>query len=423
MIYLRIIIVAAFLFISSTRSFSQLWIGSEFRPRIEYRDGYRLNADSKGEPAFLASFRTRIHISYRLSKFSFGFLPQDTRTLNDQQFLENTGMDIPNTGLNLREAWISYSPDERITFKIGRQVAFFNDQRLMAKRNWSQDGTGYDMIGFEYHKNNIDLQTGISYNFFPEKSTGDDYTDTDFKTFNFINLKGRYANKLEIAFVSVLTGKNDIDSVDGIFFQNTSGIYTEYSGKKYGIHASFYTQWGRNHPEEKVFSYLTDIHGLAHFGKSTLSSGLAIISGNRRSDNRHIDHTFDLLYGVRHSYYGLMDHFSETDESTNNSGLIDGYLSVVIQNSEKLNFELGLHALSMAGDYYRTDPQFVSLGKYLATETDFIALYQWTSWLMVEAGYCILIPSGTYRHFVSTDAFRSSNFAYLMITFSPVLLD
>jgi len=423
MIYLRIIVVAAFLFIFSSGSFCQLWIGSEFRPRLEYRDGYRLDAESRGEPTFLTSFRTRIHIRYRLSKFSFSLLPQDTRTINDRKFLENTGMNTPNPGLNLREAWISYSPDERLTFKIGRQVAFINDQRLMARRNWSQDGTGYDMVGFEFHKGKVDLQTGFSYNFMRDDSFGDDYPNSKFKTFNFINLKRRFADNLEIAFISVLTGKNDTDSIEGIYFQNTSGLYTEYNRNKYGIHASLYAQWGRNHPEEKVFSCMTDLHGIARFGKLTLSSGLAIISGNRRSDNRHIDHTFDLLYGVRHSYYGLMDHFSETDESTKYSGLVDGYFSLVLQNSERLSFELGMHAISLAGDYYRTDPRYVSLKKYLATETDFNGFYQVNDWLEVEAGYCILIPSGTYRHFVSSEAFRSSNFAYLMITISPVLLD
>lgn len=422
MMYLRVLKIITFLFIFSAGCFSQFRIRSELRPRMEYRDGYRLN-NSRGEPSFLASFRTRIHFTYRLSKFSFSFLPQDTRTLNDQRFLEKTGMDIPKTGLNIREACVAYSPNGRITFKIGRQVAFINDQRLMARRNWSQDGTGYDMIGLELEGRNVDLQAGITYDFFPDNSTGDDFSDAELETFNFINLKGRFANNLEIAFISVLTGKSNVDSVNGTFFQNTSGLYTEYNRYKYGIHASLYAQWGRNHPEEKVLSFMTDMHGIVHFGRSTLSCGLAIISGNRRADNRQIDHTFDLLYGVRHSYYGLMDHFRKTDESTRYSGLADGYLSVMIRHSEKLSFELGLHALSMAGDYYKTDPQLASHGKYLATESDFTGSYQINDWLLIEAGYCVLIPSGTYKDLVGSDAFRSSSFAYLMFTFSPVLVD
>ncbi len=423
MMHLRMIKAFACLFLLSGGSYCQLWIGSEFRPRIEFRDGYRLDTDSRGEPVFITSFRSRLIISYQGSKFSFVFLPQDNRTFNAQKFIDNTGMKVPTEGLNLREAWLSYSPNERLTLKVGRQVAFINDQRLMAKRNWSQDGIGYDMIGLDYHHGNIDLQTGVSYNFFQDNSVGDEYPNAKFRTFNFINLKGRYADKLEMAFVSVLTGKNDIDSVDGTFFQHTSGIYSEYNRAGYGIHGSLYVQWGSNHQEEKVFSYMTDIHGVATFGKSTLSGGMAIISGNHRSDSRHIDHTFDLLYGVRHTYYGLMDHFSDIDESTRYSGLIDGYLSFILKNNNKLGFEFGLHAFSMAGNYYQADPQYATLGKYLATEADITGFFQLTERLMFEAGYCILIPSETYQRFVDSDAFRSSDFAYLMITFSPVLLE
>jgi hypothetical protein len=423
MLYLRIIKAIALLYFLPFHLSCQLWISSEFRPRIEYRDGYRVLPESNGGPSCLASFRTRLDISCRLSKFSFNLLPQDTRSINGGRYLESTGLNTPNTGLNLREAWVSFSPDDSYTLKIGRQEAYLNDQRLMAKRNWSQDGIGYDMIRFDIHKKNFELQAGFSYNIFPDKSLGTDYPNAKYKTFSFINLKENYADKLELAFISVLTGKNDIDSLNGVCYQNTSGILTGYNNHRYGIHASFYMQWGKNYPEEKVLSYLTDIHGIVYLKNLTISSGIAIISGNHRSDNNHADHTFDLLYGARHSYYGLMDHFSKTDEATNNSGLIDGYLSLTMKNTEKISFECALHAISAAGDYYQTDPRYASLGKYLATETDFTGFYQLTDWLLVEAGYCFLIPSGTYQHFVNSSSFRSSNFAFLMITFSHVLFE
>ncbi len=398
---------------------AQLEIEAELRPRFEYRDGYKISYESSGKPSVLISFRTRVSFNYKISKFSVGIVPQDTRVAYNQLSLRHTGINIANPGLHFREVWVGYSPNDFLTITIGRQVKYLNDQRLMAKRNWSQDGLGYDMIGLEFKKPGISIQTGISYNFLPDKYYSDDYPNSTYKTFDFLNISTQFYEKHHISLISVICGIQDTIRTHSLSYQQTSGIFYEYIDQTFSIHGSGYYQFGRNCDRQIVSSLLVDIHGNIFLEKFSISPGTVILSGNSRTIGTDKDHTFDLLYGVRHSFYGLMDHFRETDESTDSSGFIDNYLLFSTNVESKFNVEIGLHAISLASNYYKSLTGFELLKKFMVFESDFIANYRIAEDLNLEAGYCFLIPSKTFKSFRESQDLKLSNFAFVMITYQP----
>jgi hypothetical protein len=105
----------SFFAMSQSDSTRVLDLGLEFRPRFEFRDGYRtLTADSL-KPATFVSQRSRLNLNFTQRKYTFVFSAQDVRT-----FGEN-GSSTPSSGIGVFESYASFPLSDQWNITIGRQ--------------------------------------------------------------------------------------------------------------------------------------------------------------------------------------------------------------------------------------------------------------------------------------------------------------
>ncbi|HBQ58500.1 MAG TPA: hypothetical protein DD671_02450, partial [Balneolaceae bacterium] len=70
--------------------FAQVSLTGEFRPRTEFRDGYRVLNTDQSDPAFFTSQRTRINLLYEGNSYDFKIAAQDVRTWGEVPQLDDT---------------------------------------------------------------------------------------------------------------------------------------------------------------------------------------------------------------------------------------------------------------------------------------------------------------------------------------------
>ena len=144
--------------------FAQFSVKGEFRPRGEVRDGYSLLPDSSKEPAAFISQRSRMTFSYNNSKYKVCFSLQDVRVWGDETLYSSTSVKGDDASVDVHEAWVELLLSEKSKLKVGRQEMKYDDQRLIAKRNWGQTGLAYDALLYEFNSANFELDFGLSLN-------------------------------------------------------------------------------------------------------------------------------------------------------------------------------------------------------------------------------------------------------------------
>lgn len=97
---------------SENKNFS---IGLEFRPRTEYRDGYRELRTSDNKAAFFGTHRSRLYFNYSQPKFKFHTSIQDIRVWGQY------GQSATAGSLNVFEAYVETALSDAFTVKLGRQ--------------------------------------------------------------------------------------------------------------------------------------------------------------------------------------------------------------------------------------------------------------------------------------------------------------
>ena len=124
--------------ITLSNAYSQLIIKGEFRPRFEYRSGYKSLIPSTSDATVGVSQRTRISFNYQTGKFSFGLGIQDVRVWGDENYYNSIGVYGDQASIDLNEAWIAMAVCPSLTIKIGRQYWIYDDERMLSERNWNQ---------------------------------------------------------------------------------------------------------------------------------------------------------------------------------------------------------------------------------------------------------------------------------------------
>src|SRR5690606_14811477 len=75
-------------------------LGLEFRPRMEYRDGYKQLRNDTTQAAFFGTHRSRLNFSYSQPRFKFHTSIQDVRIWGQDGQTSTTG------SLNVFEAYV-----------------------------------------------------------------------------------------------------------------------------------------------------------------------------------------------------------------------------------------------------------------------------------------------------------------------------
>lgn len=398
---------------------AQFSIDAQFRNRFEVRDGYQKLAADGAAPAVFISQRTRIAFSYKTENLRLKFTPQDVRVWGDEQLTSSTGVFGNEASLDLFEGFAEIRTGHSGWLSIGRQQLVYDNERLLAARNWNQTGIAYDAIVYKSALQGWDIHLGSSWNSTGENNADNLYAPDRIKSLNFLWIKRTLAEGWDLSLSHIASGVTKSETENTLRFKQTTGLYTTYKSGDWNLWANAYYQFGKSQSGNNVSASLIDAEASRKTGKLTTAAGIGYLSGNSQTGaEQTTDHLFDILYGARHRVYGSIDYFRSPNSSTRQGGLIDYYLFLNYKFSEKTSLRNTGHYFQLA----KTNPD-TPADKKLGYENDILLKHQFYGWGALEAGYSFFLPTNSLKTIQGIDDNKFSQFLYLQLTLTPSLFN
>ncbi|MCF8239797.1 MAG: alginate export family protein [Melioribacteraceae bacterium] len=397
----RILITIIFSILFSIDLAAQINISAELRPRTEYRSGYSQLLSTDQSPAFVTTQRSRLAAGFKSGNIASKISFQDVRAWGDESLLSSTGAFGDQSSIDLNEAWISAFLTDHLSLKIGRQYFSYDDERLIAKRNWNQSSIKYDAVLISYFSTQSKMDLGFSYNSDNDNKFNNFYPSQKFKTFNFLHYTNSFSGNFNFSLLALLTGTTPNDTANTIYLKGTYGFNIDYQSSFGDFKFSAYLQNGKNKSSNDVSAYLVSAEISKAFSPVDVFTGATLLSGNDYTNSdpeyRSKDHAFDILWGARHKYYGSMDYFSNLSKATKGAGLADFYFKCRWEISRTFSSQIDYLYFATQFNIIDQNNNANVLEKYLASEIDISASLKPNDTIKIEGGYSILFPSGSFK--------------------------
>ena len=396
---------------------AQFSISAQYRNRFEIRDGYKAITEAGTSPAFFISQRTRISVQFENEFLKLKFTPQDVRLWGNEELATSTGVFGKQASLDLFEGYVQIKLIEQFWLSVGRQQLVYDNQRLLAARNWNQLGISYDAMVAKLHINDWQIHLAGSWNTLLETSLNNYYPAERIKTLNYLWVNKAFSNKLSLSFLHIASGKTENDTTNKLYFRQTSGLYIKHFKNNFSTNADIYYQYGKNNTGTAVSAFLLDADMSYSFGKVRPGIGMGYLSGNHLvGSSQTVDHLFDVLYGARHRYFGNMDYFRDFRKHTQDGGRVDLYAYLEYQVCPA-------RLICNSGHYFwlaKTNPN-TPANKNLAFENDLVLKYIFRTWGTLEGGYSFMIPTTSLKELQQISSEKTPQFIYLQLTIKPLL--
>jgi hypothetical protein len=405
----KFLLALALMLSLSVASFAQFEASAELRNRVEFRDGYKSPLLETQEPNFLMFQRTRILFGYKNEKLSIFVAPQDARVWGDDPIISGTGTG-DNPSFALYKAYAEYQFDSLNCLSIGRQELKYDNQRLLAVRNWGNTGLTYDAVVFKTNLKGYNVHLGLTWNNTSEAFKDNFYQSARIKSQDYIWVNKKFGD-LNISAIQLFTGKTKTDTANVIYFKGTSGLFFNYKIKDFIIEGDGYYQWGENNKSQKVDAYMASLDVKYKIKCLEAGLGAAYLSGDKTTTD-DVDRTFDLGYGAMHKFLGGMDYFNTISKDTKNGGLLDGYAYLNFALTKNVKFKECFHYFQLAqtNTNYETDK--------LGIENDFVAEFKVGKNFVIEAGYLLFSPTKTMNAIKNTTDAKLQGFGYIQLCFN-----
>lgn len=397
-------------------SFAQVSLTGEFRPRSEFRDGYRILKTDQSEPAFFTSQRTRLNFLFETDTYDFKITAQDIRTWGEVPQLEDT----PN--VNIHEAWAMLFLSDRIGVKVGRQELVYDDHRLLGNVNWVQQARSHDALVLKYENASSDLKidVGAAYNQEAENIQGNSYSLNNYKVLSYLWMNKDF-QKINISGL-ILTDGFEIPTGD-VNYRFTYGTHINFNATdNLDATGTFYYQNGDDATRTDISAYMLALKVSYQMSPVIFSGGIDYLSGGEAGQGNQAGNTFNTLYATNHKFYGHMDYFLNIPAETVNGGLKDLYIGGSYKASEKVNLNATYHYFSLANEI--TDPansaQLVK--KPLGSEVDFSVIHQFTNEIRFQVGYSLLFGTDNLERIQGRQSNGLQQWAWAMLVISPKIL-
>ncbi|MCP4551972.1 MAG: hypothetical protein GY834_08050 [Bacteroidetes bacterium] len=408
------ITIGIFMILLANDITAQFNFSGEFRPRAEYRHGYKTLSVTDADAAFFISQRTRLNAYYSAPDFKTGFSLQDVRIWGDVKQLNTT-----DDHLFIHEAWGQYFFSENFSMKLGRQEIIYDDHRIFGSVNWAQQARSHDVAIFKFLEGKFKFDVGLAFNQLKENNFGTLYTLNNYKSFQYLWAHQNVKN-LGISFLFLNNGMQyatlaNSDPYD-IAYSQTVGTRLTYKNSGLNINTALYLQGGQNAANVDLSaSYFAGEIIYAFSKEFKANVGFELLSGNDYDDigNNLEDKAFAPLYGTNHKFNGHMDYFY-VGSHFGEVGLQDIFIGL---NYAKDKVKLGLttHIFSSAGEIN-------NMSESLGTEFDLSFGYAFSKGASMSIGYSQMFGTDTMEMIKGGDSEESNSWAYVMFVFKPQFL-
>lgn len=402
--------------LSIHQSQAQFVLSGEFRPRAEYRHGYKTLAAEDQDPAFFVDQRTRINMNFVKEEYEFKVVFQDIRVWGSQSQL------VTNDGAltTLHEAWGAVKMGKNGRIKIGRQEIFLNDHRIFGSVGWAQQARSHDALVFETNTNNFSIKLASAFNQNAAQLNSNFYSVANsYKTMQFAWIKKKF-DSFNASLLFLNNGKQGgVSGNSKTRFSQTIGTRFDFKNGKIKPRGSFYIQSGKEADGTKInaLQYSVELK-YSVSGKTSMTAGLEHLSGNDQVNPSSNNEAFNPFYGTNHKFNGLMDYFYVG----NHAGSV-GLQDVFIQLKTKLGkvgSQAHVHFFSSDGDIF--DPATGNAAdSYLGTEIDLVFNYQHSEDINLKFGYSKMFGTDSMELLKGVSPSSTNSWGWVMLTIKPTL--
>jgi hypothetical protein len=391
-------------------------VGLEFRPRFEYRDGYRQLPNDTTKAAFFASQRSRLNFSYEQPKFKFLTSIQDVRVWGQYGQSSLTGT------LNVFEAYAEVAVLENFSVKMGRQKIELDNGRLFSAANWSQLGRTHDGIDLIYKKNKIETELFTAFNQMDEHIFETSYSPTLFNNYKMLNLHYLKAKLNENFTMTTINAADSFESKTNpntLYTRATSGGRIEFEKNNLYLTFNSFYQYGQLQSGAKITAYYFQPEIRYKSKKWTTTLGAEILSGDDATNPSETSKSFVPLYGVAHRFMGNMDYFTSFPKDVKNGGLVNPYLFFFYDLNKKFLLRSDFHLFYSENKILDSQKQVVD--SYLGYENDLSLQYKYNNFTNVNFGFSYMLVEKSMETLKGGNSNATPVWSYLMITFKPEL--
>ncbi len=411
------IVQLVLLLLTGSKSIAQLEINAMLRSRFELRNGYQKPEPFGSQPAAFITQRTRLNMNYITNNLKFKFSPQDVRVWGDEQISSLSGVGGDNASIDMFEGFAEIRLWSNNWISAGRQIITYDNQWLLSKGDWSQNGASYDAVVFKFTQSGYTIHAGSMWNTFKERSSNNFYQTDRYKTVNYIWAHHNFTETGKISFLHITSGQTKSDTSNTIYFRHTTGFYGTMQFSNTFCSANIYHQFGKNQTGKRVSAYLIylDIKQETNFVNFELGGN--ILSGNKVVDTTMLcDNLFDPIYTSRHTYFGNIDYFRKFDTDTKQGGLIDVFAAVSAKPIKGFSLKNCVHLFFLEQTNSKTPSS-----KYLGLENDFVVGYRFAEWGVAELGFLSFFQTKAHKELLNISDCKTPTFTYLQLIITPVL--
>lgn len=390
----------------------------EFRPRMEYRDGYRQLRNDTTQPAYFGTQRSRIYLTYSTSKFKFHTSIQDIRVWGQYGQSSTTG------SLNVFEAYIESYFTDNLLVRMGRQKVELDNGRLFSAANWSQAGRAHDGLNLIYKKENITSELMCFFNQTSERIFETNFSPTTFTNYKLLNVhyfRAKLNNYTTLTTINSADGYESKTSSHVLYVRGTSGGRIEFEkGKLYATMSGYY-QYGQLQSGQNIAAHYLQPEIQVKIKKLTTRLGAEYMSGDDATKKSDLSKSFVPLYGVAWRFMGNMDYFTSFPGDLKNGGLINPYLFFIYEWNKKLSLRADGHLFYLQNKVL--DSKKNEINPYLGFENDLSCRYKINDFITIDGGFSYMLATKSMEVLKGGTASKLPVWGYFMITYKPEIFN
>ena len=449
---------------------AQFTISGEFRPRLEYRDGYSRLRDSSQTPYADILGRNRLIFDYRNDRFQAKFSLQHAYVYGENNYSSDT---VTRNTVNIYEAWFRYGFTKNFALKMGRMELIYDDGRLFGNSNWSPKAASHDAGIFQWECPASGYRGDLGFainNTAPAGAYLSSYPLKNYKYLGYLyEQKKFFKDQLTVSVMAVVdvfqkpgksTSKKTIthdtlyvtnaghDTIGTTILSDTTvtSVTTSYPTQLYGrftvggtalyawknlkVFGAGYYQTGHFSDGRKISAYFFGGYASYKIIKPlTLLIAYEKLSGNdysKTGDLKSKTTAFSTLYPTSHGFYGYMDMFSSQVTGGNFAGLTDLYARATCNFTEKASLEATWRMFGLDHGYLavadkKTGKPYTGVSKNLGSEVDLMFAYKLTGNFEASAAYCFFMPTSAMEQMngLKSGTSKWAQYAYIMLTYKP----
>lgn len=393
-------------------------LGLEFRPRMEYRDGYKQLRNDTTQAAFFGTHRSRLNFSYSQPRFKFHTSIQDVRIWGQDGQTSTTG------SLNVFEAYVQTYLTDYLSIRFGRQKVELDNGRIFSAANWSQLGRAHDGVSLVYENEKITTELMGYFNQTSERIFETKFSPTTFTNYKLLNihyLKAKLHKNITLTTINAADGYESKLNSRVMYVRGTSGGRLDFEKNDLLITCSGYYQYGQLQTNQEISAFYVQPEIQLKIKKLTTRLGAEIMSGDDATTNSKTSKSFVPLYGVAWKFMGNMDYFTSFPKDVKNGGLINPYLFLTYEINNKLAVRADGHLFYLQNNVL--DKNKAVLNPYLGFENDLSFKYKFNTYTALDFGFSYLIAQKELETIKGGNHNKTPIWSYVMITFKPELFN